>query len=392
MSLFNLGGNKSTTSTNNPPSLFGNQTSTSSTNNPPSLFGNQKSTAPSLFQIPNNQTSTNVFGTSTQNNTAGSFLGNNNSQNNQSQNTASFFTQNNVQGNQNQNNNNPNNQNILQQQNNNINQSYLNLNDPKIQHDLIEYQEALKNVEKCLKVTEKENMFKDYIYLPIPKGYSPSQYHIYQPYTRMNNNVSIINDYNIWEEGNKKNKNPNEFFTAQISSVDALINKNRSLEKSILENIAKSVDNEKILENLNKKIDEEMNTKILNIKECHLKVDELEIDLSSKIAQYNYLVGAAQENVGKTQEIKENIKKTNDNINKNKILEISEKIKQASNENFKGENKNYIKDMSKEKINGMLDGLVEIQNMMKIIYDNNKKNYNILLGIEKEADKILNEI
>ena len=40
----------------------------------------------------------------------------------------------------------------------------------------------------------------------------------------------------------------------------------------------------------------------------------------------------------------------------------------------------------------MLDGLVEIQNMMKIIYDNNNKNYNILLGIEKEADKMLNEI
>ena len=375
MSLFNFGANKSTTSTNNPPSIFGNQTSNT----------------PSLFQNPNNQTSTNVFGTNTQNNPSTSFFGNNNYKN---QNPGSFFSQSNAQGNQNQinNPNNQNNQNTLQQQNNNINQNYLNLNDPKIQHDLIEYQEALKNVEKCLKVTEKENMFKDYIYLPIPKGYSPSQYHIYQPYTRMNNNVSIINDYNIWEEGNKKNKNPNEFFTAQISSVDALINKNRSLEKSILENIAKSVDNEKILENLNKKIDEEMNTKILNIKECHLKVDELEIDLSSKIAQYNYLVGAAQENVGKTQEIKENIKKTNDNINKNKILEFSEKIKQASNENFEGENKNYIKDMSKEKINGMLDSLVEIQNMMKIIYNNNKKNYNILLGIEKEADKILNEI
>ena len=374
MSLFNLGGNKSTTSTNNPPSLFGNPTST----------------APSLFQNPNNQTSTNFFGASTQNNPTPSFFGNTNNQNNQNQNTGTFFTQNNMQVNQNQNNNN--NPNILQQQNNNINQNYLNLNDPKIQHDLIEYQEALMNVEKCLKESEKENMFKDYLYLPIPKGNSPSEYHVYKPYTRTNNNVRIINDYNIWEEGNKKNKNPNELFTVQISSVDALLNKNKNLEKSILNSIANSVDNQKILENLNKKIDEEMNTRILNIKECHLKVDELEIDLSSKIAQYNYLVGAAQENVRKTQEIKENIKKTNDNINKNKILEFSEKIKQASNENFEGENKNYIKDMSKEKINGMLDSLVEIQNMMKIIYNNNKKNYNILLGIEKEADKILNEI
>ena len=378
MSLFNFGANKSTTSTSNPPSLFGNQTST----------------APSLFQNPNNQTTTNVFGANTQNNPPTSFFGSNNNQNNKNQNPGTFFSQSNVQGNQIQTNNpnNPNNQNTLQQQNNNINQNYLNLNDPKIQHDLIEYQEALINIQKCLTESEKENMFKDYLYLPIPKGYPPSNYHVYQPYTYGNNNVRIINDYNIWEEGNKKNKNPNEMFTTQISSVDALLNRNRNLEKSILGNIANSVDNEKILENLNKKIDEEMNIRIANIKENHLKVDELEIDLSSKIAQYNYLVGAAQENVSKTQEIKENIKKTNDNINKNKILEFSEKIKQASNENFEGENKNYIKDMSKEKINGMLDGLVEIQNMMKIIYDNNNKNYNILLGIEKEADKMLNEI
>ncbi len=132
-----------------------------------------------------------------------------------------------------------------------------------------------------------------------------------------------------------------------------------------------------------------MNSKLLDIKNHQLKVDELEIDLSSKIAQYNYLAGAAQENVSNTQEIKENLKKTYDIINRNKILEFSEKIKQPSNENIGGENKNYIKDMSQENINGLLDRLVEIQNMMKIIYNNSKKNLDIITGIQKEADKIL---
>ena len=45
--------------------------------------------------------------------------------------------------------------------------------------------------------------------------------------------------------------------------------------------------------------------------------------------------------------------------------------------------------MSQENINGLLDSLVEIQNMMKIIYNNSKKNLDIITGIQKEADKIL---
>ena len=131
-----------------------------------------------------------------------------------------------------------------------------------------------------------------------------------------------------------------------------------------------------------------MSNKLLEVKNCHLKLNELELSLSSKVAQYNYLVGSAKENVADTQEIKENIKKSNDNIKQNNMLELCEKIKKSSNENFAGENKNYIKDMSKERINNMLDNLIEIQSMMTIIYNNNKKNLNLITGMQKEADKI----
>ena len=67
------------------------------------------------------------------------------------------------------------------------------------------------------------------------------------------------------------------------------------------------MDTQKNLEILNKKIDDEMNNKLIELKNCHLKLDELELNLSSKVAQYNYLIGTAKENVRATQEIKDTI-------------------------------------------------------------------------------------
>ena len=66
-------------------------------------------------------------------------------------------------------------------------------------------------------------MFKDYLYMPIPKGTSPNDANVYRPYTIAEGQQKIINDYNIWEEGNKNNVDRNKFFPIQISSVDALL-------------------------------------------------------------------------------------------------------------------------------------------------------------------------
>ena len=391
--------NTNTATTTNNQSLFGNNNTTSNNNTNPinnqnNLFGNNTTSnnQNSLFGNNNQSTSNNnqnsLFGNNNNNNQNSIFGQNNNNNQNQGNNNNLF----NISGNNNNQNNNNNNNilnNNLNPQNNNLIQNHLlDLNNPKIRHDLLEYQQVLLNVEKCSKPSEIENMFKDYLYMPIPKGKSPNEMNVYRPYTFINNQDKIINDYNIWDEGNKNNKNPNEFFPVQISSVDGLLNRNKRLENAILMTIAKTVEGEKNLEILNKKIEDEMNNKLLEVKNCHLKLNELELSLSSKVAQYNYLVGSAKENVADTQEIKENIKKSNDNIKQNNMLELCEKIKKSSNENFGGENKNYIKDMSKERINNLLDNLTEIQNMMTIVYNNNKKNLNLITGMQKEADKI----
>ena len=134
-----------------------------------------------------------------------------------------------------------------------------------------------------------------------------------------------------------------------------------------------------------------MNNNLSDLKNCFLKINILEINLSSKIAQYNYLVGEAKENVVNTQEIKDNIKKANDNIDKNNMADICKKIKKYSNENFMWQNKNYIKDMNKERINEMLDSLLEIKNVMNFIYDNNKKNLDIITGMNKQSEKIFKQ-
>ena len=403
--------NNTTNATNN---LFGNNNNTTNTAN--SLFGNNNntiSTTSSIFGNNNNPTSTSnsLFGNINNNvnfSNASTFtFGSNQNQNQTNNTTTSVIGNNNPNSLFGQNNNNPisslgqnNNQNQIgnlnginnnNQMNNNINQNnqYLDLNNPKTLHDLLEYQKILTNIDNCMNPSKNENMFKDYLYQPIPKGKQPNEYNVYRPHTiNKERKMVYVNDYHIWEEGKNNNKNPNEYYPIQISSVEDLLNRNKKIESGLFKSISQTVETQKNLETLNKKIDDEMNNKLMELKNCHLKLDELELSLSSKVAQYNYLIGTAKENVRETQEIKDTIKKTNDNIKKNNMLELCEKIKKSSNENFGGESHNYIKDMNKEKINNMLDALVEIQNMMTIVSNNNKKNLDTLVGMQREVDRI----
>ena len=368
-------------------SLFGANTSSNQLTIGPNNSGNnQNSQQGSLFSFNNkgNQ-SNNLFGSGNQ---STNLFGQNNTQNannQQNQNTSSIFGNlSGINANNNQNNN--------PQQNNFFNQNrqnYIDINNPKNRHDLEEYKQILENVSNCSDPAHQENMFKDYLYMPIPKGIQPSDVNNYRPYTIVEGQQKIINDYNIWEKASKNNVDPNKYFPIQISSVDALLNRYKNLEKGILQSIAKTVETQKSLEKINKKVDDEMNSKISEIKNCHTRLDKLQLGLSSKVAQYNYLLGTAKENVNDTQQIKDNIKKTNDNINKNNMIEVSDKIKKCSIEEIPGETKNYIKELNKDKINYMFDALVEIQNMMNVVNTNNKRNLNIVNGMNKEIERIL---
>ena len=71
------------------------------------------------------------------------------------------------------------------------------------------------------------------------------------------------------------------------------------------------------------------------------------------------------------------------------MIEVSDKIKKCSNEEIPGETKDYIKELNKDKINYMFDALVEIQNMMNVVNTNNKRNLNIVNGMNKEIERIL---
>lgn len=368
-------------------SLFGANTSSNQLTFGPNNSGNnQNNQQGSLFSFNNkgNQ-SNNLFGSGNQ---SANLFGQNNTQNannQQNQNTSSIFG--NLSGI-----NATNNQNNNPQQNNFFNQNrqnYIDINNPKNRHDLEEYKQILENVSNCSDPAHQENMFKDYLYMPIPKGIQPSDVNNYRPYTIVEGQQKIVNDYNIWEKASKNNVDPNKYFPIQISSVDALLNRYKNLEKGILQSIAKTVETQKSLEKINKKVDDEMNSKISEIKNCHTRLDKLQLGLSSKVAQYNYLLGTAKENVNDTQQIKDNIKKTNDNINKNNMIEVSDKIKKCSVEEIPGETKNYIKELNKDKINYMFDALVEIQNMMNVVNTNNKRNLNIVNGMNKEIERIL---
>ena len=361
------------TQANQGTGLFGNQQG----NQGGGLFGNQQGNQSTITfgANNNNKPNGNIFTNTITNNAnnIGNLSGINANNNNNQNNISNNFQQNNNIFNQNR----PN--------------QYLNLNNQNIKRDLEEYKQILQNVSNCYNPSQNENMFKDYLYMPIPKGIQPNDLNVYRPYTLIAGQQKIVNDYNIWEKASKNNVDPNKYFPIQISSVDALLQRYKNLEKGILQSMAKTIETQKSLENLNKKIDDEMNSKISELKNTHIKLDKLQLDLSSKVAEYNYLLGTAKENVSTTQQIKSNIKKINENINKNNMVELSEKLKKVSNDEIVGENKekDYIKEINKNKINFMMDSLVEIQNMMNVINMNNKKNLNTINAMNKEVERIL---
>ena len=389
MSIFgNQKGNQGTglfgsTQANQGTGLFGNQQG----NQGGGLFGNQQGNqGGGLFGNQQGNQSTITFGANNNNKPNGNLFTNTNTNNANNIGNLSGINANN--------NNNQNNiSNNFQQNNNIFNQNrpnqYLNLNNQNIKRDLEEYKQILQNVSNCYNPSQNENMFKDYLYMPIPKGIQPNDLNVYRPYTLIAGQQKIVNDYNIWEKASKNNVDPNKYFPIQISSVDALLQRYKNLEKGILQSMAKTIETQKSLENLNKKIDDEMNSKISELKSTHIKLDKLQLDLSSKVAEYNYLLGTAKENVSTTQQIKTNIKKINENINKNNMVELSEKLKKVSNDEIGGENKDYIKELNKNKISFMMDSLVEIQNMMNVINMNNKKNLNTINAMNKEVERIL---
>ena len=363
--------------------IFGNQQG----NQGGGIFGNQQGNqGGGLFGNQQGNQSAITFGANNKNKPNGNIFTNTNTNN---ANNIGNLSGINVNNNNNQNNINNN----FQQNNNIFNQNrpnqYLNLNNQNIKRDLEEYKQILQNVSNCYNPSQNENMFKDYLYMPIPKGIQPNDLNVYRPYTLIAGQQKIVNDYNIWEKASKNNVDPNKYFPIQISSVDALLQRYKNLEKGILQSMAKTIETQKSLENLNKKIDDEMNSKISELKSTHIKLDKLQLDLSSKVAEYNYLLGTAKENVSTTQQIKSNIKKINENINKNNMVELSEKLKKDSNDEIGGENKDYIKELNKNKISFMMDSLVEIQNMMNVINMNNKKNLNTINAMNKEVERIL---
>ena len=373
-----LNNNQNNKSINNNQNIFGNNNQNIFTNNNQNnIFINNNQN-----NIFTNNNQNNIFSNNNQNNNI--FQGQNNNNNNQN-NIISNNTFN-LRGINDNSNNNINN--IL---NNNNNQQYNNsssdANNQILNKDLNEYKQVLLDVNKCIDPSKNENMFKDYLYKRLPEGKSINDVNIYRPYT-FGKNQQISNDYNIWSEGNKNNKNPNELYPVQISSPGDLLKRNKFLEKGILKTIANDHDSLKNLENLNKKIRDEMNHKLMDLKDYQCKVEELEFNLATLKDKYNYITGSAIENIEGIREIKNNEKKIKERIKENKIDELLEEMKKSSHLNMNLNNQNYIKDMSQDKIIMLLDGFTEIQNIMNHIYNDNIKTLNIVMGAQKKFDEI----
>lgn len=359
-------------------SLFGANTSSNQLTFGPNNSGNnQNNQQGSLFSFNNkgNQ-SNNLFGSGNQ---SANLFGQNNTQNannQQNQNTSSIFG--NLSGI-----NATNNQNNNPQQNNFFNQNrqnYIDINNPKNRHDLEEYKQILENVSNCSDPAHQENMFKDYLYMPIPKGIQPSDVNNYRPYTIVEGQQKIVNDYNIWEKASKNNVDPNKYFPIQISSVDALLNRYKNLEKGILQSIAKTVETQKSLEKINKKVDDEMNSKISEIEEIKnlfLKLKNCEdTEKLYKIFEewdnsYNNLISQVQKTSGKQSnkiQIEKEIEKYQEILN-NKRKEIT-----IEEQKYYKKYIDSLTDLLNNSLNDVENSFKVIQGNFKNFEDQLKKN------------------
>ncbi len=361
--------------------LFGNQ------NQNTTLFGNQNQNT-TLFGNQNQNTT--LFGNQNQNTT---LFGN------QNQNTTLFGNQN---PNQNTgtflNNPNQNNQLTFGSNLNNLNQN-LNMNMyPQFNHyplksemDENQIKNIMQNFLASLDTSNPANIFKFFLYSKIPQNQDPRFYQNYIPLIQYDDGSNNFIDYNLWKKASLQNPNPMKYFPVQISSPKQFLIRLRRTEVNVLYFLEEIIKMQKNLEDMNNKEQKEINKELQLAREKVKKIKNLITLVSTELAQLSLKTGKYQKDLNIEKKIDDKLKSINNKINSDS--DIRRKINLLKNTPFENSpftegEPNYIKGMSKGRVERNLSVLKELKGVLDIQFNHLKKNIKIVQGIQNDLNKM----
>ena len=351
--------------------LFGNQ------NQNTTLFGNQNQNT-TLFGNQNQNTT--LFGNQNQNTT---LFGNQNP----NQNTGTFL-----------NNPNQNNQLTFGSNLNNLNQN-LNMNMyPQFNHyplksemDENQIKNIMQNFLASLDTSNPANIFKFFLYSKIPQNQDPRFYQNYIPLIQYDDGSNNFIDYNLWKKASLQNPNPMKYFPVQISSPKQFLIRLRRTEVNVLYFLEEIIKMQKNLEDMNNKEQKEINKELQLAREKVKKIKNLITLVSTELAQLSLKTGKYQKDLNIEKKIDDKIKSINNMVNSDS--DIRRKISLLKNTPFEnspfteGES-NYIKGMSKGRVERNLSVLKELKGVLDIQFNHLKKNIKIVQGIQNDLNKM----
>jgi hypothetical protein len=369
-SLFGNPNQNQQNQTQNTTSLFGNQTQTTS------LFGNQTQNQPTtLFGNQNQNQPTTLFGNQNQNQPT-TLFGN--------QNQTNFFGQN--QNNQFNINNNLNNQNLNMNMFPQINQYPL-----KSEMDENQIKNIMQNFLASLDTSNPANIFKFFLYSKIPQNKDPRFFQNYIPLIQYDDGSNNFIDYNLWKKASLQNPNPMKYFPVQISSPKQFLIRLRRTEVNVLYFLEEIIKMQKNLEDMNNKEQKEINKELQLAREKVKKIKNLITLVSTELAQLSLKTGKYQKDLNIEKKIDDKLKSINNKINSDS--DIRRKINLLKNTPFENSpftegEPNYIKGMSKGRVERNLSVLKELKGVLDIQFNHLKKNIKIVQGIQNDLNKM----
>ena len=362
------------------------------------------------FQQTNTQ-STSLFGNQTGNTQSSSLFGNNNNSNQNKPLFGNSTTNVPLFGNSNINTN-TNSSNVFNVFNNNNNQPFSVLNNPNPQNpnfsfnnqinmiskfpsknemDENEITYLLKNFLASLDTSNPANIFKYFLYSKLPQNVDPRTYQSYIPYfDDGEGNINLV-DYNLWKKATQQNPNPNKYFPIQISSPKQFLIRLRKTEVDVLIFLEQIIKMQKNLENMNNKEQKEINKELQLAREKVKKIKNLITLVSTELAQISLKTGKYVKDFNIEKKIDDKLKSINEKVNSDS--DIKRKIAMLKNipvetAPFPDGDPNYIKGMSKGRVERNLSALKELKNVLDIQFNNLKKNMKIVQGIQNDLNKM----
>jgi hypothetical protein len=265
----------------------------------------------------------------------------------------------------------------------------------KKEMDKWEIVNVIQNYLNALSPHSAGNAFKIMLYNRVPREYE-NQVHLFQTYRpreKAEDGTEILVDYNLWVKALQNNPNPHYFYPYQLSSPQQLVQRTKTtevLEFSALQTIITLQNN---LNDLNNKYDIDIENEVSDIKKKLHLIKMKQLSVISKSERLALITGKAEKNFAneniiltKLNNLKSLLSEKNETPTK--IRELSSMILFMGFDNTAVEEKDYLKDLSKNRLENNISVLREMKKVFDDTFNSLKHNIAVINFIKNDLEHL----